>query len=82
MKDLNEILEDLVEYCVVNGALNPKIKLQIPKNVLEHYSSQFRVAEAIGFTLVDLDNNKLDQSVIKSYHTQNSGVVELETLEQ
>jgi hypothetical protein len=40
-KSLQEILQDLVNYCVINGTSPVRLSLTLPKDVLNHFSKQF-----------------------------------------
>ena len=76
---LEKILEDLVLYCSLNGEPNAKLKLTLPKTVLDRYTQEFYPLEK-----VYPEQNKFLQEegkCIRSYHTENHGCVQLEAFE-
>lgn len=64
MRDLNEILEDLIAHCHENSTIKDlQIKLVIPKEVIEQYKLTFRF---IG---------KQSSSIYSKVYSQSNGIV-------
>ena len=80
VKDLTQILEELVIYCAVNGGSNSKITLKLPEPVLRAYSNSFIGSRVEDSPPVEIPNVRIGDTgptLIKKLHV-NGGTVEFE----
>ena len=62
-----EILELLVLHCHNAGVKNPKVKVVLPKQIIDQFSASLRAKERLGGS----------ESIVSSFHASCPGTVEL-----